>query len=491
MYARPSRKKELARRTFTYVLMTVTSLLLVAMLMMMVLGYRFNFETQTVEQTGLVQYNSFPRGARVSVDGKLGERTQTKASILPGQRQFAMHLTGYETWQKTVDIAPGTVTWLSYVRLVPTEKVITSIQDIDRLSSAVASPDDRYIAGTASDEAGAMTFVLMDMRNSQQPTVAQYPIDTTKLAGFTEEKPATDHRLSVVRWSDSSRAVVLKHQYTLSDRGEQTDWLWIYREQPGVVHNLSSLLNLAISSVIPIDGKDVYILQSNGDVRQAAVDTGTISRPLLSQVTWFDVYGDETIAYVGRLDQERVAGVWQPGWQESTVLMSVPEANTQQMHIQVSEYFNKDTAVVSLGPSATVYRGAIPATDDGLAAFLQTATTFTLNRPVTHLQVSQNGRFVMAEDMTGFISYDIERQLASQGVKKRSTSPLRWLDGYHIWDIDATGQLVMEEYDGVNSYSLMPVSAGYDTLLTSDGRYIYGFLKEGETVKLQRLAMTL
>ncbi len=491
MYRRPSRKKEIARRTLVYLLMIFSTILLVGLLMMTVLGYRFNFQTRSVEQTGLIQYNSYPRGATVSIDGRRFERTQAKGPVLPGQRQFAMNLAGYETWQKSLDIEPGTVTWLNYVRLVPTEKTITPIETIEGISSAQTSPDSRFIAATTIDDDDLPSLVLMDFRNSRQPAITEYPINTSILTGYEEDAPESNHRFNVVQWSKSSRAVIIKHQYRRDD-ANHTDWLWLDRESPNDIVNLSSLLSLPINSVWPINSREIYVLQSNGDVRRATVGSGTISRPLLSKVSWFEAYDEDTLAYVGWADDERLAGVWRTGWSEPSVLASTPESSGQLISVRVSEYFNKDTAVVSIGQSATIYRGSLPATDEGLAVFLQTARTFTFNKPIASLQISQNGRFVMAEDESGFISYDLERHQSSQVVKRHDGAPLRWIDTYHPWDIDDSGHLVMQEFDGVNAYRLMPAASGYDVLLTQDDRYIYSFVvTEDSTVQLQRLSMTI
>ena len=121
-----------------------------------------------------------------------------------------------------------------------------------------------------------------------------------------------------------------------------------------------------------------------------------------------------------------------------------------------------------------------------------TFATFTLNRPIERLTISANGRFVVAEDDQGFVTYDLELQSVSQQSKKQDSAVTQWLDDYHVWRVNGAGMLVMQEFDGVNSYELMPVSSGYTALLTHDGKYIYSFVKnEDGTVILKRLAMTV
>lgn len=490
MQRKRSRKIEIFHRVIIYSLMTATVALLLVVLILTVVGYRFNFRTNSVEQTGLVQYNSYPSGAIVKVDGRRFETTQTKGLVLPGQRQFSMTLDGYESWQKTLQIEPGTVTWLSYVRLVPTEKQIESIDVLPAISNAVTSPDRRFMAGVANNLSGQPEITLIDFRDSKQPKISNHLIDTTDMSGYAEADVEVVHDMKVVRWSASSRYMLLKHQYTLPGQPPQIEWLWVDRESPEAPVNITSLLGLPLSDVYFADGKDMYVLQENGDIRRASVDDGSISRPLISQVTWFEVYDNNTISYLGTEGENRVAGVWRNGWSSPTTLMSVPSESDHQMHISVSKYFNKDTVAISDGTSVHVYRGSLPSSKEAKDIFIQSPRNFTLSRPVNNLQFSEGGRFVVAEDSQGVVSYDIERITVSQEFEKFHDQPVRWLDGYHLWQIDDSGQLVMQEFDGLNYQDLMPASSGYDVSLTKDGRYLYGLLAtEDDALELRQLSM--
>lgn len=489
MHERQSRKKELARRIFVYALMTVTMLTLLVLLTYRILGYQFNFLTRSVEQTGLIQYDSFPRGARVQVDGKKYELTKTKNMVLPGERQFSMSLEGYHDWQKTLKIEAGTVTWLSYVRLVPTEKQITNTDNLGALKDAKNSPDSRYIFGMRSTETG-FEEVLIDVRDSKLPKVTVYPLDTANLAGF-EEGQEVSHEFSVVRWDVSSRRVLLQHSYAGAVSG--SEWLWVDRENPEKVINISTLTNLAIKDIRPAKDGEVYILQDNGDVRRLVVETGTISRPLVSNVISYGVYSTNTIYYVAtQIDGQRVAGVWRDGWDTPTVIQTIP-ADTSPVQIAISQYFYQDTVAIAHGASVTIYRGELPSNAQERAELVaEPFDTFTLNRPVGSLQISSNGRFVVAEDERGFVSYDLELSSISQQVRKYRNDAVRWLDEYHVWQVNDSGTLMMQEFDGVNTYELMPANASYDVLLTQDGKYIYGFVKnETGAVELVQLAMTI
>lgn len=489
MHPRLSRKKELARRTFVYALMTFSMLGLLIVLMMAVLGYQFDINTRSVERTGLVQYNSFPRSATVTVDGKVAGRTQAKSNVLPGARQFAMNLSGYEPWQKTVNIQEGTLTWLSYVRLVPTQKTITSSLSLPSLNTVLSSPDERYMA-TWRVEDGVPSVGLVDFRSSDNPVITEHVATTEQVGGLELDNPAVSRKFTVTSWSANSRYFVTKHEYSLGDGSSHTEWLWSDRDALASTVNLDALFGFSADDVQPMRSRGVFILADN-DVRQAAIGSGTLSRPLVTQVDSFSLRDDDVLTYASQTDSDMVVGVWKRGGPAPVTIASYPKGGDSRPHIASSRYFNKDTVAVAMGQQVTFYRGDIPTTDEGLAAFLQTGSTFMFNRQVERLQFSATGRFLIAEDDKNFVSYDLERKDVSQNVRKYSSSKLGWIDDYHTAQVDETGVLTMQEFDGLNTNLLMEVSPELDHVLTQDGRYLYGWKVGDETVELLRLSMTV
>ena len=489
MHPRLSRKKELAKRTVIYATMTISMITLLGLLMMLVLGYQFNVKNRSVEQMGLVQYDSSPRSATVSVDGVvLGGKTQTKGSVLPGKRQFAMQLAGYESWQKTLDIPAGVVTWLSYPRLVPTERQIATAYETTSPETTLAAPNGRHMALWQVVE-GVPSFGLVDVRNSDKPVVDRYEPTAEQLGGLDLAHPAERHGFSLKSWSRNSRYIIATHEYQRAGQEAQVEWLWIDRESPSSMVYLTNLFGLGLTDVKPLDNRSVFILSSD-DVREASVSTGSISKPLITGVRSFEAYTDDIVTYVATDAANVSAGVWRRSGAGPVVVASVP-IDGDSIHIAASRYFNKDTIAVSIGRQVTFYRGDIPTSEAGVAALLRTATSFTFNHPVEHLQFNRSGQFLVAEDSKGFVSYDLERAEVSQNIQKYASGAIGWLDAYHVAQVDASGELIMQEFDGLNAAKLMPVTAGYAHLLTQDGKYVYGWLAQDGVVELRRLSMTI
>lgn len=497
MYQNRNRKREIARRTFVYATMVTTLVVALCVLLFVMLGYRFDPTTRQIDQAGLVHYNSFPRGAMVAVDGTNLNTTPVKNMIMPGQHQITMKLKGYESWQKAITIRSDTVTQLDYARLVPTEKTIAMVRDMTGLETAKFSKDGRYIVSIGHTADSQLVASWGDLRDIDAPRFTEQLLDTTLLAGYDDalhpDRQPTAHRFTIHSWDKNGRFVVVKHNYTIDGQAEQIQWVLLDREKPKELVDISSVVGFVMQDVelIGTNGDSLYVLQDTGDIRRVNLGDSTISRPLLSGVEEFSLYGSDTISFVAHDASTRLAGLWREDWKQYQTIRTLTAAEQEKpIHISVSEYFGKDTVAVSVGDTTTIYRGTLPGSETALEAFLQTGKKMSLGRSVTSLSISDNGRFVVMRDKTGFISYDLERASLSAEIALRGgDTDLKWLDNFHVWHVDETGQLLIQEFDGANSHKLLPALSSYDATLSSDGKYIYSFSEKDGALQLQRLSM--
>ena len=326
MYRKKNRTTDIARRTFVYTIMVLAVLTLLFVITFNMLGYQYNLQTRMVEQRGLVQYDSRPRGATVFVDGKeLGSRTQTKSMVDAGQHQFSMQLRGYDEWRKVVDIKPGTLTALSYVRLVPTERKVSEVKQLSTVSSARFSPDRKWaIAVVSTDRLPRLTWI--DVRDANDVKTTDQTIDAV-LTGHEDER--SKHELTIAEWDLDSRYVLLRHAYTLGDGTTGVQWLRLDREVREPV-DISRLASLELKDVrfIGGGGNELYALQTSGELRRIAVGAATLSGPLLTGVTSFSVYGTDFVSYVGtdEATTRRLAGVWKKDWREPVIVRRLTSA---------------------------------------------------------------------------------------------------------------------------------------------------------------------
>src|SRR5690348_1900762 len=140
MYRAPSKQRQRIIRALVYSAMTLTVVLLVTILVFVMLGYRFNKQTSTIQQGGLVQFNTRPTGANVTVgSAKLGSRTPSKITLNPGNYSVKMEKSGYLPWNKAVEVKAGQVLWLNYAQFVPEKITTNQVMSLDNVTDALAS----------------------------------------------------------------------------------------------------------------------------------------------------------------------------------------------------------------------------------------------------------------------------------------------------------------------------------------------------------------
>lgn len=483
------RTKELAKRTLTYFIMTASMVALLFIMIFIMLGYRFDFDTRQVAQTGLVQYDSRPRGATVTADNKTVGTTQTKGTVMPGQRQFSMNLKGYEPWQKTLNINSNTVTQLDYARLVPEERKVSKLHEFTDLQAVSLASSGRYVFGLTMQN-GQPVGVWGDLRDATKPKVEAVNFTGDKFKGFEAADLKKNHQFEIVSWGRDDKSIIIKHSYG-DDKLDSDQWLLFNRDKKNNLLDVSDAAGINIRDVQFSDDNSLFVLQDGGNLRQFKVGDLETSRPLITGVKRFEYSGGlEVVAYVGEKDDVQVAGIWKKG-SSSPQIVKRFDANAGEVQISVSRYFNRDTVVVSEGGSIQIFRGSLPGSDESLEAFLEDGKEFTINQKVDEIMISRGGRFVAAIGQENFVSYDLERQSLSQNIKLQKGTKVGWLDSHHVWHVDESNQAIMMDFDGLNSYTLMNSSIGSQVVLSSDERYIYTIEKSRNKTIINSLSMRL
>lgn len=487
MYKAPSKSKQVRKLIVIYTAMVTAVVALVTLLVLVMLGYRFNGEDHRIEQTGLVQFDSSPRDATIEIDKKtLSRKTNAKSVVTPGVHEFAIWREGYETWWKELSIQAGTVTWLNYARLVPKERPVEAVQAFEQMDDILFSPAGQFaMVHLASDKP---EFALMDLRDSEDVKRQDITLPDSSISKSGEE--GVTHRYELKEWDQSGRYVLVIHYFN-----DTKEWLLIDRESPETTENISSIVNLPIDSaqLSGTDGDNVYIL-TGGTVRLANLSSGNLSRSFVSNVEKFSVYGTDIITYVGAPAQntnERILGVVRKDDKQPNIIRTVAAGESENLSITTARYYNKNYVVVSVGASVEILAGDYSVGKDEQVT-LPVVASFTTERPVKWLQMSGNGRFIIAQDELGYTSYDLERTAVAGPVlfDEPMDQQLHWLDNYNV-RTSAGGQLTMREFDGANGHMLMPADAQYDASFDRTFSYVYAVQKVENTFQLQRVRMIL
>lgn len=483
MHRRNSKKWVPIRLALTYAGMTLLVFVIVTSIILFMLGFRLDLDNGQLEQGALLQFGSTPSGAAIAIDGiALNARTPAKTTIKAGSHEFSIWRDGYETWQKTVDVKPGALTWLNYALLVPKKLTVDPVANYPSLSSSLASPESRNMLVQADPAVPA--FSLVDVTSDD--------IKTTNLTLETSVySPAKTHTFTPVKWDSGGRYVLIKHDYD-----GKTEWLMMDTQDTQASKNITRLFDFAITDIqfSGTSGNEYYVLGST-DVRKLDLSAGTISRPLISDVTEFNVYESNVITFIGKSSTnatERVVGLYREGDDKPHILKVVTSAPTVPLHVATTRYFNENYIAISEGSKVTVLSGSYPTTASDDVTGLKTFADFTISRDAKTLQFSPTGEYVFVQSDNYFASYDLEYQIfAASKIDGNGTArPVKWLDDNYIWS-DLGGNLTIREFDGANVHTINNVVAGQDVTLTHNGRFLYSFAKTDAGYSLQRVRMIL
>jgi len=482
----PSKKNRLLRQVFVYAVMTISVIIITTFIIFFVLGFRFNAVDGRIEQYAFLQYASDPSGSAVWVDGQyIGSNTPTKNSIQSGKHDFMMTKTGYKSWNKSLDVKAGIITWLNYVLLVPDQLTVESVRKYESLYDSLASPNNKSVI--VQYLANEPNFEIVDT-NSDSNTVKKITINSTFYSQANVK--GVKHTFNVMTWDEGGRYVLIKHAY-----GNSFEWLVLDTQDANRTINASKLFNMNFSSITfsGTSGNTLYALESS-DIRKLDLTAETISKPLVSNVESFSLYDSNIIAYVEKAATASglvSVGVYREGDSVAHTLRTA-KAKDNVMQIAVTHYFNENYIAISENKTVDILSGSYPSGSNGDISGLKSVASFELRDVALGLSFSPTGQYLLAWSGSHYNSYDLEYQsLVSYEIDGNSSIfNVKWLNDNYLWS-DRDNVLKIREFDGVNVEKINDVTTGQDALITSNGRYIYSFNKTTTGYQLQRVRMIL
>ena len=476
MYHPPPKRKQLIKLIATYVLMSITVVGLVTVLVLIMLGYQFNRNDGKIEQGGLVQFDTRPTGANVTIDGKsFGSRTPSKTTASSGQHYVMMQRSGYRSWQKSVDLVAGSVLWLNYVRLIPNDLTPTNVANFPALSGMLPSPDNKWLA--IKDNSATPDIKLADITNDQIKTeTLTLPADS-----YTAPSEGQTQSFSLDTWDKDSRYVLVNHTYD----GTKQERLVVDTTNIGNTKNITKLLGITATKVIfsQNDSRMLYA-QIDNTVHRINLSDNSLSAVLLSNVAEFESF-DQRLGYVTLPDpttKQRSVGYLSEGADKPRTIKSFSDDGLVPLHFAISKYFSDTYVSIAHGEQVEILIGDLPKSDSTQASSLDALTTMIVPGGVQYLSARTEGRFVIAQQGASYMVYDLELKKVTTtplAGETAVTSKLKWLDDYTVWS-DQDGRLRLYEFDGANQQDIMQVEPGFDTSVSQNGKYLYGVTKSDD-----------
>lgn len=485
MKRKPGKQRLLIKRILIYIIMTLSIVLIATFIIFFVMGFRFNADDGRIEQYAFLQFASSPSRAVVAVDDiSIGSSTPTKSSTRAGSHKITMTLQGYDTWEKTLILKPGIMTWLNYAMMVPKKLTTTSVASFKTVYSSLASPKGNSIL--VQEKSDTPTFNLVDLTSdSTKNSSLILPANSYSKSGTKAAK----HVFDLIKWDEGGRYVLIKHVYDGA-----VEWLTLDTQNASQTRNITSIFNISISKIdfSGTSGNKYYVLGSS-DVRKLDLSSSTITKPLIKNVKSFSVYDSTVITYIGTdsLTGNQVVGLYRDGESQPHVLRSVTDKKAI-IGVDTTRYFNEDYLAISVNKSVDILNGSYPSKPSDDAVSMKTIASFVVKNDIQNLSFSPTGEYVLAQTAADFASYDLEYQTLSQSTIE-SPGPiarLKWLDDNYVWS-SSDGNLTIREFDGANKHTIVKAVADQDVTMTSNGKYIYSINLVGGSYQLQRTLMIL
>lgn len=469
--------KQVALRFFTYGAMTLATIIGAVICVGWAMGYRFS-PTGKLSQIALLQFKSFPSGAKIEVNKEiLTATTPARYNVGAGAVQLHYSLSGYRSWSKNINIQSGEVRWMDYVRLIPVNIDTDSVGNFSEIDDILPSPDRKWAIMVEGKE--SQNLKLIDLTDPKKPRYTDLEIDKKQITEATDSK-AVNYKL--IEWDSDSRYVLLERHY--DDKIEHLS----YDRNNKTTRNITK--DFAMDFTNPhFSGTsgEVLFAQTGGDLRKIDYNNKSLSTPLASNVTYYQLYSNSRIAFTTKTKSDNKTKQTVAIYDDGKVSTIKEYDDNIKTLIAFSRTNDVDYLSVARGEVATI----IPDPLKRQSGKIDSTSTnpIYLNAPgkIDWLVMSYNGRFVLAGHNGKVVSYDIETD-SNYAFQLSNDKEPTWLDDFHLLDIDDNSVTIMD-FDGSNPEHI--VSGHLPAFLSADGKYLFsvGSVSGGDT--LQRSTMVV
>lgn len=482
MNQRRNKRKLRTHLVFVYSLMIIAIICTVAVLILIIQGYRYNRYEGKIEQGGLVQFDSHPSGATVSTDGiNLANKTASKITLAAGQHTVMISRDGYGSWTHDLTVKPGSVTWLNYALLYPNNPEQTTAATYGNVKSVLPARDNKHMA-VMTDALGVIQLTALDTTEhlTEKITIAS--------DSYTAPVEGESAEFTLLSWDKDSKYLLVRYVH-----GSAVEYLSI-KADDGTARNLTKSLGVDISSVVysPNDSNIVYIQTGAHELRSASLSEQTMSGPLAANVSSFSITDRSTLLYATLPDEKgaRTVSYLTNGAAKTRIIKSYQLDAAAALSAVNGSYYGDHFVVIGHGDDVTIYRGDLPNSEEATDLSMDTVGSMKLPGGAAKLGfTSGSDRIVYAQRDAVVMTYDLELNRSSRvTLAAPATRGVDWIDGYHI-GTTAGGNAVYSDYDGTNSVSVATNVADLPIVLASGDKYMYYFTTVDGSTSLMRAKM--
>ena len=458
-------KPSLRARWIIYPIVGVIFAFFLSVLLMLANGYlpEWSAGKLTFKKTGMIILAVRPLDARIFVNSVYKENTSVYLlpnkinNLLPGDYKIRIEKKGYRTWEKTLRVEPGLVTWANYV-LLYTDKL--DIRAVDGLSGEALATNDngRYLFYAGSKDG---KFYATSYETSGLSKHSFWPKDTSTLPDWLKSPEVLS-----ASFSQNSDKVLLtvkngeSVQYVVSETSGNDAKLTILNDQ------LKS--TVAGVSWSPTEN-DAIFANISGNLYHTRISSTALGEPLVDGVISFKLEASRLLYYARKAVSGNISIARSnlDGTGKVTILDSIaPSGGYQFAH-------TGDTDSL-----------AVRSTDTGDLLLISPASgdnnvVVRLGKGYKNISWQKNGQKLLYYDENTLYRYDIERKKESHftyGGKLKSA--VWYFDDCHYL-LNGENGLEIVEYDGANPLVLSFTAASTVALDAQNYNLVYSTIKDG------------
>ncbi len=457
MYRERKKKWRTIKLVITEIVMVVAVIVTVVLLTFFAMGYRFSSDGE-VDQQGLIQIQSIPTGATITVDDEtLLAHTNASKLVSAGEHTIKLTKVGYDSWSKTITSEVGRVIKLPYPRLFLTERTPEVMREfekqLDFFSPAANHDMVLYSVGNNSK------WTLLDVRGDD---AIEQEIDLTAvLDGLT---------VQTVIWNENSDKVLVKAN---SESG--LEWLIVSISNPGDTISISKEFDMNFINVVFMNdaGDKLIVLQDDAKLRTIDLSSKTISGVLATNVKSFSNFEDKIFYQT----KENVIKLWQ---ENSDDILVASYDDKQQVKFVASGYLDNKYIALFVDGKCHIYEGEFPDAERSLENMTLVYDDEIGFLP-EELSSAANEELIVARSGRKIAVFDAELDKMSE--YELPGDQLFFLDEYLIGTIQ-DGSLMVLDFDGTNIRSLTKATS--TAFITKNNKWLYYLNTVQDSVRLIR-----
>ncbi len=475
-YLDPEKKRSHTRRLFVgYALVAVAIGLGTILMVLLAYGYTFDRTSRSVIQNGLLFVRMGPVNAEVYINGEL-RGTGNQRLVLPADDYtIEIRADGYRSWEKTIQLAGGSVERFQYPLLFPEELSSSTYRTFSSEPNLLTtSPDRRWLLLQESEDIGA--FIRYDLRQQiNLPTFFSIP---TGVVSTNVE----DSTWELIEWSNDNEHLLLRHAF---DGG--SEHILFNHQDPATSQNLTSRFSdIPFTDVSLVDKQfDAYHLfnRQTGELILAELDEED-TELLLQDVLTYRSHGSDRVLYISsaQLPTGTATDEDDPVFEarilednEVYTLTTLPIGERQDYLLDLAR-FDGDWYVVagmSAEKRALVYKNPVEQISRSSSSRVLPVATLRTDDAPKRISFSANARNIKLQSNNQLAVYDLAREQSYQYTfGDDATERAYWMDGHRLvtsWD----NTLSVVDFDGENQQELVACKDNLQPHFDTDYEYMY------------------